>query len=37
LTPHDLAMIGELAAPEQDLRVAEAIFGGAAPWLADMF
>jgi predicted acetyltransferase len=37
LTPHDLVMLGELAAPAADLALAAAIFGGPAPWLVDMF
>lgn len=37
LTPHNLAILGELTAPDADLTLAAAIFGGPAPWLADMF
>ncbi len=37
LTPHDLAMLGELDANTADLTVAAAIFGGPPPWLGEMF
>ena len=37
VTPHDLAFLGELVAPESERTVAAAIFGGAPPWLGEMF
>ena len=37
LTPHDLALLGELDATPADLTVAAALFGGPAPWLGEMF
>lgn len=37
LTPHDLALLGDLTAPAGDLAAASAIFGGPPPWLGEMF
>ncbi|HEX5690129.1 MAG TPA: GNAT family N-acetyltransferase [Roseiflexaceae bacterium] len=37
MTPHERVYLGTIAAPDDDLALAGAVFGGPRPWIADMF
>jgi predicted acetyltransferase len=37
MAPHECAYLGTIQAPEDDLALAGAVFGGPRPWIADMF